>query len=114
MLDTFLRITLVGVLAFVGLVVGAAAGSAFVPEGSAMAGPAIVLWYGLGGLLLSLAAGTALALRAGLATVRAALFVTAIVAALAASWIGYRVSVTQSERVEPEAVTPRRVTLPGN
>ena len=111
MLDGFLRISLVGLLAFVGLVVGAAVGSAFVPQGSGMAGPAIVLWYGLGGSAVSLALGVVLALRAGAAALRTALLLAAVVAALAAAGIGYRLRVTQTERSDP-ASRPARSLSP--
>lgn len=48
------RIVFVVLMAFLGFCAGMATGTQFVPEGSGLAGPAIAIWYGLGGLAIAL------------------------------------------------------------
>jgi len=75
---------------WIGFVAGAAVGSRFVPRDPALAGGAMVLWYGLGGACAA-AAAAALAIRT-LAPrhVRTTAILALVVAATLASYIAYR------------------------
>lgn len=98
---------LLGSLAWVGLVAGAAAGAAWlVPEGSGLAGPAEALGYGVLGLLAGLALGALLGWRAGDGLLRAATAIAVALALLAAGLIVWRIVALQAERSEGGLVPP--------
>lgn len=86
-------------LAWLGLVTGTAAGAAwFVPEGSGLAGPAIVLGYGVLGLLVGVALGGVLGWRARLGLLRTAAAVAVVLALLAVGLVVWRIVAAEAER----------------
>lgn len=98
---------LVGSLAWVGLVAGAAAGATWlVPEGSGLAGPAEALGYGVLGLLAGLALGAVLGWMAGDGLLRAATAIAVVLALLAAGLIAWRVFAIQAERTGSGLLPP--------
>jgi hypothetical protein len=100
------RVAFVALLVFLALVGGLAAGAAFVPAGSGLAGPAIALGYGVAGALVALVAGIVLAIRLPARALRRALLIEALLVAAVAIWIGYRLSVVNAAAMEnPQPVS---------
>jgi hypothetical protein len=90
------KVLLVILLVCPGFVAGALVGTAFVPAGSGMAGPPIVLGWGVGGLVLAAVTGLVLARRLPGPALRAALVIAFLMTSLAVAWVAYRVSVVQA------------------
>lgn len=84
-------------LFWVGLAVGTAIGSQFVPAGSGLGGAAIALGYGVVGAFLSLLIGVFIAWQASVQTVRVAALVAALLLALVASYAFWRSSAQRAE-----------------
>ena len=93
------RIVFVVLMAFLGFCAGMATGTQFVPEGSGLAGPAIAIWYGLGGLAIALIVAFILIRfsKKGLGNV---LIVITLLSLIVVGWIIYRVSVLKAKQSE--------------
>lgn len=96
-------------LFWVGLAIGTAIGSQFVPAGSGLGGPAIALGYGVVGAFLSLIIGGIIAWKASVPTVRVAALVAALLLAMAAGFAFWRAA---EQRAESRAASGLDQPLP--
>jgi hypothetical protein len=109
MASLFQRIALVALVTCVGLFAGLVIGAAFfVPPGSGLAGPAIVVAWGLGAAALTLIGSAVTVKRLQPRGLRRALVVAGAIVAAIVVWIGFRLSVVQAQSATPQP-SPERV-----
>ena len=83
----------------------------FVPPGSGLAGPAIVVVWGLGGAVLALIASAVTVKRLEPHGLRRALVLAGAIVAAIVVWIGFQLSVVQAQSTTPPQQSPERIDL---
>jgi OmpA-OmpF porin, OOP family len=112
MASLFQRIVLVALVTCVGLFAGLVIGAAFfVPPDSGLAGPAIVVVWGLGGAVLALIGSAVSVKRLEPRGLRRGLVIAGAIVAAIIVWIGVRMSVVQAQSTTPPQQNPERVDL---
>jgi hypothetical protein len=99
-------------LALLGFVCGMFVGGQLAPDGSGLAGPAIALWYGIGGMVIALLAGVILARRLPPASLRKAVLVAAALATITLIAVAVRIASMNAGPTEAPAPGPVPTVTP--